>query len=104
MTTLVCKPEKVPIVKGRGVYGVYMNGDPLGLFIRAKNAGDADEQLRIVFRHQLASKYLDFRKEDFGEYQDGKWKYYTDDPAGQRQDPDKGKEDLPGLHIERGDT
>ena len=104
MTTLVCKPEEVPKVKGRGVYGIYMNGDPLGLFIRAKNAGEADEMLRIIFRNQLANKYLDFDKEKFDAYKDGKWSYYPEDQAGQKQDPDQGKEDLPGLHIERGDT
>lgn len=104
MTTLVCKPEDVPKVKGRGVYGVYMNGDPLGLFIRAKTAGEADEMLRIVFRSQLPNKYLEFEKDKFDEYLDEKWKYYSEDIGD--QEPNKGtrKEDLPGISTERGDT
>ena len=102
-TTLVCKPEKVSLKRGRGVYGVYANGEPLGLFIRAKTAGDADEMLRIIFRQQLANKYLEFNKEDFDAYTDGKWKYYADSQAGQEQDQGRREEDVSGLRIERGD-
>lgn len=71
MTELVCKPEKASVVKGRGLYEVYMNRKPLGLHIRAKNAGEADEMLRFVFTHELTDKNLDFRIEDFKEGNDG---------------------------------
>lgn len=71
MTELVCKPEKAPVVKKRGLYEVYMNRKPLGLHIRARNAGEADEMLRFVFTHELTDKNLDFNLEDFKEDDNG---------------------------------
>lgn len=65
MTDMVCRPEKAPIVKGKGLYMVYMNRKPLGLHIRAKTAAEADEMLQVVFRHELPGKTLDYDLHEF---------------------------------------
>lgn len=65
MTELVCKPVRAPVVKGRGLYEVHMNREPLGLTVRARNAGEADRMLQVVFRHELNGKTLDFDVGDF---------------------------------------
>ena len=58
MTDLVMKPEKAPVVQGRGLYRVYMNRQPLDLLFRAKNAGEADKMLQYLLREQTRGKTL----------------------------------------------
>ena len=58
MTDLVMKPEKAPVVQGRGLYRVYMNRQPLDLLFRAKNAGEADKMLQYLFMTQTKGKTL----------------------------------------------
>ena len=66
MTELVCKPTPGErIVKGRGLYSVFMNRVDLGLRIRAKNAGQADLMLQTCFQHELIGKMLDYDLEQF---------------------------------------
>lgn len=60
MTELVCKPLKEPVVKGKGVYAVYMNRTDLGLRVRSHNAAEADLMLQTCFRHELPGKTLDY--------------------------------------------
>lgn len=60
MTELVCKPLREPVVKGRGVYAVYMNRTDLGLRVRARNAAEADLMIQTCFRHELPGKTLDY--------------------------------------------
>ena len=105
MTTLVSKPLNLPKVKGKGVYEVWMNGKPLGLTIRAKNAPEADLMLREVFRHELAGKYLEFDSKDFEDYNDA-WNYGDPDQgqSAQEQNQGVGQEDLPGLVAGHGSS
>ena len=70
MTEIVMKPVKARVVKGRGLYEAHMDRKPLGLLVRARNAGEADGMLRFVFRRELKGKTLDFMVEDFGEVGD----------------------------------
>lgn len=58
MTDLVMKPDKAPVVKGRGLYRVYMNRQPLDLWFRAKTAGEADKMLWYLFMTQTNGKTL----------------------------------------------
>ena len=65
MINLVMRPSKEPVVSYEGVYYVDMDGKPLKLAVRAKNARAAEEKLRFVFNHELSGKRLDFRIEDY---------------------------------------
>ena len=58
MTDLVMKPDKAPVVQGRGLYRVYMNKRPLDLRFRAKNAAEADAMLQYLLVTQTAGKTL----------------------------------------------
>ena len=58
MTELVMKPEKAPVVRGLGLYRVYMNRKPIDLLFRARNAGEADAMLQYLFAEQTRGKTL----------------------------------------------
>lgn len=58
MTEIVFKPEKAPVVDGRGLYRAYMNKRPLELLFRARNAGEADGMLQYLFSEQTRGKTL----------------------------------------------
>lgn len=58
MTEIVFKPEKAPVVQGRGLYRAFMNRKPLDLLFRAKNAGEADAMLQYLFASQTRGKTL----------------------------------------------
>ena len=58
MTEIVFKPEKAPVVQGRGLYRAYMNRKPLDLRFRAKTAGEADSMLQYLFEEQTKGKTL----------------------------------------------
>ena len=58
MTELVMKPEKAPVVRGLGLYRVYMNRKPIDLMFRARNAGEADTMLQYLLTEQTRGKTL----------------------------------------------
>ena len=61
MIALVMRPVKgAPTVRYEGMYSVDMNGFPLGLTVRAKNAKAAEEKLRFLFARELNGKHVDF--------------------------------------------
>lgn len=71
MTELVCRPLKEPVVKGKGVYAVYMNRTDLGLRVRARNAAEADLMLQTCFLHELPGKTLNYDINQFKENDNG---------------------------------
>lgn len=85
MTELVCKPLKEPVVKGKGVYAVYMNRTDLGLRVRARNAAEADLMIQTCFRHELPGKTLDYDINQFKENDNG-------NEEGQREGEEGGQE------------
>ena len=61
MIALVMRPVKdAPTVRYEGMYSVDMNGIPLGLTVRARNAKAAEEKLRFLFARELGGKNVDF--------------------------------------------
>ena len=53
------KPEKAPVVSHEGLYGVYMNGNPL-FRVRARNARHAEEKVMFLMKRETSGKVLDF--------------------------------------------
>lgn len=72
MICLVMRPTKEPVVRHKGLYTVDMNGVPLGLKVRARNARCAEEKIMFCFNRELNGKTLDFDVEKFKEEHDGK--------------------------------
>ena len=69
---IVFKPEKAPVVQGRGLYRAYMNRKPLDLRFRAKTAGEADSMLQYLFEEQTKGKTLIVLPETIKEAKDAK--------------------------------
>ena len=59
MIQLVMKPEKAPVVSHEGLYGAYMNGNPL-FRVRARNARHAEEKVMFLMKRETSGKVLDF--------------------------------------------
>lgn len=70
MICLVMRPTKEPVVNYEGLYTVDMNGVPLGLKVRARNAKCAEEKIMFCFNRELNGKTLDFDVERFKEKPD----------------------------------
>lgn len=69
MIQIVMKPvDKVPVVKGEGLYEAVFNGERIGLRVRAKRACEAERKMMIVFRHELTNKSLEFNANDYPLY------------------------------------
>lgn len=67
MICLVMRPTKEPVVNYEGLYSVDMNGVPLGLKVRAKNAKAAEAKIMFCFNRELNGKTLDFNPDDYKE-------------------------------------
>ena len=59
MIPLVTKAEPAPVVSHEGLYGVYMNGNPL-FRVRARNARHAEEKVMFLLKRETSGKVLDF--------------------------------------------
>lgn len=68
---LVMKPEKAPVVRHEGLYGMYMNGNLL-LHVRARNARHAEEKVMFLMEKETSGKVLDFDLERFKKSENGK--------------------------------
>ena len=68
MIQIVMKPERAPIVRGESLYRAVFNCEDLGLRVRARNAREAERKTKIVFRHELTNKLINFRAEDHPAY------------------------------------
>ena len=97
MINLVMRPSKEPVVSYEGVYYVDMDGKPLKLAIRAKNARAAEEKLRFVFNHELSGKRLDFKPEDFQD-DEGRGEPHAAGGMGQDHGVDSGELPVPRDH------
>ena len=62
MIQLVMKPERAPVVSHEGLYGVYMNGNPL-FRVRARNARHAEKKVMFLMERETSGKVLDFNLE-----------------------------------------
>lgn len=69
MIQIVFKPEPAPVVRGEGLYRSLFNGEHIGLFVRARNAREAERKMMIVFRHELSYKTIDFDAGDYSVYE-----------------------------------
>lgn len=84
MIQIVMKPERAPIVKREGLYGVWMNGN-LIFRVRARNAKHAEEKVMFLMERETRGKTIDFDLDRFRRF----WA----EKILQKKENDDGKED-----------
>lgn len=91
MIQIVMKPERAPIVKREGLYGVWMNGN-LIFRVRARNAKHAEEKVMFLMERETRGKTIDFDLDRFAD-EFRRFRKFWAEKILQKKEKNDGKED-----------